>query len=76
MVQRLEDEKNVMTFIVHEKLPLEYSSTEQTVENLRKVAREPAMGHQEIKEIKKKVKCFDLSHLKYQFLVFTFTIIL
>ena len=55
LLQRLEEDVNVNTFIVKEKLPKEVAAKQQLVSTLQKVAAQPAMGQQELDAINKKV---------------------
>ncbi|XP_042242432.1 intraflagellar transport protein 81 homolog isoform X2 [Homarus americanus] len=56
LLQRLEEDVNVNTYIVKEKLPKELSAKERYVAILERVAAQPAMGQQEIDSVNKQIR--------------------
>lgn len=56
LLQRLEEDVNVNTYIVKEKLPKELTAKQRYVTTLQRVAAQPAMGQQEIDSVNKQVK--------------------
>lgn len=55
LLQRLEEEVNVNSYIVKEKIPRELKGKQKLVTTLQKVTNEPAIGQQEIEALNKKV---------------------
>ena len=53
---KLEEESNVNTYIVREKLPKEIESKKKIVKNLREVTNQPALGQDDISKLKAKIK--------------------
>lgn len=58
MLQRLEEETNVLMYIVNQKLPKEIESKRKEVQTLQLVASEPAMGRGDLESLKEKVILF------------------
>lgn len=54
-MKRLEEEIKINSYMVSEKLPKELESMRRTVQNLQKIASEPAMGQADIQELQGKV---------------------
>ncbi|CAG0892043.1 unnamed protein product, partial [Darwinula stevensoni] len=55
LMQKLEEEVRVNTYIVEEKLPRELAQKKIGVETMQRVAAEPAMGQNELQNIKSKI---------------------
>ncbi|XP_045594415.2 intraflagellar transport protein 81 homolog [Procambarus clarkii] len=56
LLQRLEEDVNVNSYIVKEKLPKELTTKERQVSTLQRVAAQPAMGQQEIDAVNKQIR--------------------
>uniref|UniRef100_A0A671WZF3 Intraflagellar transport protein 81 homolog n=1 Tax=Sparus aurata TaxID=8175 RepID=A0A671WZF3_SPAAU len=56
LMKRLEEEIKINSYMVSEKLPKELESMRRTVQNLQKIASEPAMGQADIQELQGKIK--------------------
>ncbi|XP_063876497.1 intraflagellar transport protein 81 homolog [Scylla paramamosain] len=56
LLQRLEEDMNVNSYIVKEKLPKEVAMRQRLVETLQRVAAQPAMGQQEIDQVNKQIQ--------------------
>lgn len=56
MLQRLEEETNVLMYIVNQKLPKEIESKRKEVQTLQLVASEPAMGRGDLESLKEKIE--------------------
>lgn len=56
LLQRLEEDVNVNTYIVKEKLPKELAAKQRYVTTLQRVAAQPAMGQQEIDSVNKQIR--------------------
>ena len=56
LLQKIEEETKVNTYIVMQKLPKEIDTKRKTVENLQKVIDQPALGHDDINSLKEKIK--------------------
>ncbi|XP_045130561.1 intraflagellar transport protein 81 homolog [Portunus trituberculatus] len=56
LLQRLEEDMNVNSYIVKEKLPKEVAVRQRLVETLQRVAAQPAMGQQEIDQVNKQIQ--------------------
>ncbi len=56
LVQKLEEETNVNTYIVTQKLPKEIASKQKAVESLMRVTELPALGQDDVNEIKEKIR--------------------
>ena len=55
-LQRIEEETKVNTYIVTQKLPKELEAQTKAVENLAKVISQPALGQDDIRSLKEKIK--------------------
>ena len=55
-MQRIEEETKVNTYIVTQKLPKELEAQTKAVENLAKVISQPALGQDDIRSLKEKIK--------------------
>lgn len=55
MLQRLEEDVNVNSYIVNDKLPKEVAAKQRIVSTLQRVAAQPAMGQQELDAVNKQV---------------------
>lgn len=55
LLQRLEEDVNVNSYIVKDKLPKEVAAKQRFVSTLQKVAAQPAMGQQELEAVNKQV---------------------
>ena len=55
-LQRIEEETKVNTYIVTQKLPKELEAQTKAVENLAKVISQPALGQDDIRSLKDKIK--------------------
>merc|ERR1712223_431258 len=56
LLQRIEEETKVNTYIVTQKLPKELEAQTKAVENLAKVISQPALGQDDIRSLKEKIK--------------------
>ena len=56
LIQRLEEESRVNAYIVTQKLPKEVEAQEAAVKNLQKVISQPALGQDDIRNLKDKIK--------------------
>jgi intraflagellar transport protein 81 len=63
LLQKMEEETNVNTYIVTQKLPKEIASKKKVVESLMRVTELPALGKEDVSEVKQKEKYFVLSLL-------------
>lgn len=55
LLQRLEEDVNVNSYIVNDKLPKEVAAKQRIVSTLQRVAAQPAMGQQELEAVNKQV---------------------
>ena len=56
LLQKIEEETKVNTYIVMQKLPKEIDAKRKMVENLQKVIDQPALGQDDILDLKDKIK--------------------
>ncbi|KAK3884798.1 hypothetical protein Pcinc_010945 [Petrolisthes cinctipes] len=56
LLQRLEEDVNVNSYIAKEKLPKELAAKQRRVSTLQRVAAQPAMGQQEIDSVNKQIR--------------------
>ena len=56
LLQKIEEETKVNTYIVMQKLPKEIETKRKTVENLQKVIDQPALGQDDIASLKENIK--------------------
>ncbi|XP_048588151.1 intraflagellar transport protein 81 homolog isoform X2 [Nematostella vectensis] len=56
LIRRLEEENKVNMYLCQDKLPKEIESKQKYVQDLQKVANEPAMGHSDLDELNLKIK--------------------
>ncbi|XP_066987382.1 intraflagellar transport protein 81 homolog [Macrobrachium rosenbergii] len=56
LLQRLEEDVNVNTYIVKEKLPKELKTKQRRVEILQRVVAQPAMGQNELDSVNKQIR--------------------
>lgn len=56
LVQRVEEETKVNTYIVTQKLPKELESKRKAVESLQQVTNQPALGQEDINDLKRRIK--------------------
>ena len=56
LLQKIEEETKVNTYIVMQKLPKEIDAKRKMVENLQKVIDQPALGQDDILDLKEKIK--------------------
>jgi intraflagellar transport protein 81 len=54
LLQKMEEETNVNTYIVTQKLPKEIASKKKVVESLMRVTELPALGKEDVSEVKQK----------------------
>uniref|UniRef100_A0A3B3DY29 Intraflagellar transport protein 81 homolog n=1 Tax=Oryzias melastigma TaxID=30732 RepID=A0A3B3DY29_ORYME len=59
LTRRLEEEIQINSYMVSEKLPKELESLRRTVQYLQKVAAEPAMGQPNIRELEDRIRDVD-----------------
>ncbi len=55
LIQKLEEENRVNTFMLKDKLPKDLSTLKKSCADLQRVVAEPAMGQSDLDEINKKV---------------------
>lgn len=60
LLQRLEEETSVNTYIARQKLPREIEAREQEVAIMSAVLAEPAMGRSDLDDLNSKVRAYDL----------------
>ncbi|CAJ1068326.1 intraflagellar transport protein 81 homolog [Xyrichtys novacula] len=65
LMKRLEEEIKINSYMVSEKLPKELEGMRRTVQNLQKIASEPAMGQADIQDLEDRIKGVDsqINHL-------------
>uniref|UniRef100_A0A3Q3X3K2 Intraflagellar transport protein 81 homolog n=1 Tax=Mola mola TaxID=94237 RepID=A0A3Q3X3K2_MOLML len=65
LMNRLEEEIKINSYMVSEKLPKELEGMRRTVQFLQKIAAEPAMGQADLQELEDKIKEVDsqINHL-------------
>ena len=56
LIQRMEEETRVNAYIVTQKLPKELETQQSAVSSLQKVISQPALGQDDIKALKEKIK--------------------
>lgn len=56
LLQRLEEDVNVNSYIVKEKLPKEVSAKQRKVDTMQRVVAQPAMGQQELEQVNKQIR--------------------
>ncbi len=56
LIQKLEEENRVNSFMLKEKLPKEISARKKACSDLQRVVAEPAMGQSDLDDINKKVR--------------------
>ena len=56
LLQRIEEETKVNTYIVTQKLPKELDNRRKTVENLERVINQPALGQDDLNALKEKIR--------------------
>jgi intraflagellar transport protein 81 len=56
LLQKIEEETKVNTYIVMQKLPKELDAKRKMVDNLQKVIDQPALGQDDIAQLKEKIK--------------------
>ena len=56
LIQRLEEETRVNAYIATEKLPKELEAQQAAVKSLQKVISQPALGQDDIKALKEKIR--------------------
>ena len=56
LIQRMEEETRVNSYIVTQKLPKELETQQSAVSSLQKVISQPALGQDDIKALKEKIK--------------------
>jgi len=56
LLQRLEEENKINTYMLKDKLPKQLGTTKSTVQDLQRVVAEPAMGQSDLDEINNKIK--------------------
>ncbi|XP_050724013.1 intraflagellar transport protein 81 homolog [Eriocheir sinensis] len=59
LLQRLEEDMNVNSYIVKEKLPKEILARRRLVETLQRVAAQPAMGQNELEAVNKQIQALN-----------------
>lgn len=59
LLQRLEEETSVNTYIARQKLPREIEAREQEVAIMSAVLAEPAMGRSDLDDLNSKVRAYD-----------------
>ncbi len=55
LIQRLEEENKVNTYMLKDKVPKEISTTRKTTQDLQRVVAEPAMGQSDLEDINQQV---------------------
>ena len=58
LLQKIEEETKVNTYIVTQKLPKEIDSRRQTVESLERIVNQPALGRDDINQLRDQVGTF------------------
>ena len=56
LIQRLEEETRVNAYIATEKLPKELEAQQAAVKSLQKVISQPALGQDDIRALKEKIR--------------------
>jgi intraflagellar transport protein 81 len=56
LLQKLEEETKVNTYIVTQKLPKEIDQRRQTVESLERIINQPALGRDDISQLRDQVR--------------------
>ena len=63
LLQKIEEETNVNTYIVTQKLPKELESKWKVVESLQQVTSQPALGQDDIQALRGKIGAVSYTHL-------------